>query len=607
MPDPLAKSFYRRFRESNTGVVRRVAPLVLSAILLLAAAGTGASLVARWYEQIATYRSPLAKFPRPGESGESLVPQTVLVVVDGLREDALTSMPTLQKLRGQGASATVQLSFAQTPAAWLALLSGAEAELSDAPLLGDEPPQGHGVSPETLFVTMRRANLNTAIAAGARWRSLVPEPTLGETYFAEDADAAIADRRVTDAAVGFLRYFSPNFLLVHLASPSDAARRGGVGGDAYRAALLHTDFLLAELTAALGRSQGVLVVTGSHGVTGGGGFAGGEAEVMQVPLVLTGARIKPGAYGTVRQSDIAPTIAALAGGSLPSASQGDVLFQLLELSEAQRAAKALALAHQQAGFGTAYLATIGGELSEHAQNDPRVAQSSFEVKNYESAFNLARLATVQVQHDVARARDTRIERERQARLAGAVALGILPPLVLWFRRSLRLGLSALIAIGIATMVHLRYLQEGHFYSFSELIAREELLRGFLERGAAALAFGALLVIILHWHDAKPSRVRTALTLCGASAMAIYLLVLPSLAAFYWQGSGASWYLGSPAVAHTFFFGLASASAIAALAPAAGIAAALVHWLALIVAHRLARLSWIRRLRQAPGALANLLH
>src|ERR1700736_6267684 len=110
---------------------------------------------------------------------------------------------------------------------------------------------------------------------------------------------------------------------------------------------------------------------------------------------MGGAGVKPGEYGVVCQCDIAPTLAALAGGSIPSTSQGAVLFPLLELDDMQRAVKALALSQQQRDYGLGYLAAVGGTLSEAALNDPPVARSSFEVKNYPSAFTLANLAVLE--------------------------------------------------------------------------------------------------------------------------------------------------------------------------------------------------------------------
>jgi hypothetical protein len=340
--------------------------------------------------------------------------------------------------------------------------------------------------------------------------------------------------------------------------------------------------------------QAVLVVTSDYGLTDLGGHAGSESTVIRVPLVVTGMHIKPGEYGTVCQCDIAPTLAALAGGSIPSASQGAVLFQLLELDDMQRAVKALAVSQQQREYGLSYLAAVGGTLSEAALNDPPVARSSFEVKNYPSAFTLASLAVLEVQHDTDTARSARIEKERLARVPLTLALLALPLVVFWFRRSLRLAGSAFMALGIVSMQHWQYLYAHHTYSFSDILSIELFARGFVERTIFALLFGGLLVTIYHWRDPKPSRPQVASTLLQACICAMYLFSIPLVLGYFMNGLGAEWYLGSMTWAFVEVFSLASILFLSLLAVPAAAIVAIIYWLALIILHRLAWQRWFGR-------------
>ncbi|MEP7199581.1 MAG: alkaline phosphatase family protein [Chloroflexota bacterium] len=608
MLDPLAKSFYRRFREANTGWLRRLAPLLFASLLVLALGGAATVVFVRFADSITTYRSPLAKFPLAGDPTEPLVPQVVLVIIDGLRDNVAREMPTLQRLRAQGATATVVVPFAMTQPSWTALVTGAAPEINDAPLAAAAAP-ARPIAPESLFVTARRANLNTAIAAHTAWQPLLAPQFFSEAYFADDADVAIGDRRANDTAIAFIDNFAPNFLLVHYALPDEAAQRYGATGAPYRQAVAHTDQLLAQLAAGMNLRQSVLVVTSSHGHIDQGGYGGNEDVVTHVPLVLAGAHIKPGDYGSIDQADIAPTIAALVGGSIPSASQGSILFAMLDIADTQRAAKALALAKQQRDFGVAYLAAIGGTLSEAALNDPLVAKSSFEVKNYETAFTLAHLATQQAQHDMNAARLARIEKEQFARAPTAILLIGVPLLIGWFKRSLRLVACALMALGIVAMQHWLYLNAQHSYSFSDAHALAEIARGFAERTALGLAFGGLLVVIYHWRDAKPSRVQVVLTLLGAAAISIYFASIPFAVGYYLNGVNAEWYIGDVTWAFAQAFSLAFIISLSALAVPIAVAVAFGLWLTLIVGHRLLRLRWIGqltlRLKNLPGALLQL--
>ena len=69
MPDPLAKSFYQRFREANTGWLRRLAPLVLGSLLVLTLGAISTALLLRYNDGVNNYRTPMAKFPPPTEPG----------------------------------------------------------------------------------------------------------------------------------------------------------------------------------------------------------------------------------------------------------------------------------------------------------------------------------------------------------------------------------------------------------------------------------------------------------------------------------------------------------------------------------------------------------
>lgn len=610
MPDPLAKSFYRRFAEARVGWFRRLAPLCLTALLVLTLGGGSAYLLLRFYDGVNNYRSPLAKYPLAGDATEPLTAQVVLVVIGGLREDIAREMPTLQRLRAQGASATVLVPFAQSQSAWTTLVTGAEAEINDAPLIDLDLAHMRPMGPESLFATVRRANREVAIAAHDAWQPLIAPQYLNEAFFiSAEGDPAVADRRVSDAAVGFINNFSPNFMLVYLALPELTATHSGAASEAYRQAAYHTDQLLAQIAAALNLRQATLLVTSAHGHIERGGHGGDEMAVTRVPLVAVGAHIRPGDYGLIRQSDIAPTVAALVGGSLPSASQGSILFSMLAMSDVQRANKALALAKQQREFGQLYLAAIGGTLSEAALSDPLVAKSSLDVKNYESAFGLAYLAAQQVQHDTRTARVTRIDRERVARVPLMLMLIVVPLLVFWFRRSLRLATCAVIALGIVGVQHWLYLNAHRLYSFSDLTAVEPFAREMLERSAVALLFGGVLVSIYHWRDEKPSRLRVAQTLLIACLISIYLASVPFVLGYYVNGLSPQWYIGDLGWAFSEVFNLAFISSLAILSFSVAILVAFAYWLALIVMHRLARQRWVGRLtlrlKEVPNTIVQL--
>ncbi len=583
MSDPLAKSYYRRFRETNAGWLRRLAPLALASLFVLALGSASLWLLVRYTDGISNYRTPLAKFPPPSVASDPIVPQVVFVVIDGLREDATLAMPIWQRLRQQGASATVLVTYPTAQPAWTTLVTGAESEINDAPLDGGT----HPFTLDSLFTSARRANLNVALAARSSWRELVAPQFLNEQFFSDEPDDSVADHRIADKAAGFIAYFAPNVLLVHLALPDLIAQQSGVNGDAYAQAAAHTDQLLAQLASAINLRQSVLIVASSYGVSERGGHGGAEDAQTRVPLLVVGAHVKVGEYGMVRQSDIAPTIAALIGSGIPSTSQGTILFSMFDLSDVQRATKAIALAKQQRDFGQAYLNAIGGTLSEPALLDAQVAKSSLDVKNYESAFTIANLAAQQVQHDTRAARLARIERERFARAPLVVAL-IVVPLMLWFRRSGRVLIALIAAIAIALAQHGLYVQAQHLYSFSDMLSLPRFALDALARSVLAVVCGGVLIVGYHWRDDKPSRVRVATTLLIACALAIYLLSIPFAVGYFVNGLSLQWTIGDLTWAFIMVFSLVTIVTTSVTAVPFAAAIGLLYWSALVVLHRALR-------------------
>lgn len=594
MPDPLAKSFYRRFSEARAGWLRRLAPFVLMALLMWGLSGASALLLMRGQDSVVNYRTPLAKYPSAGEATEGVVSQVVLVVVDGLRTDAVRDMPTLQRLGAQGATAVVAVPWTISHPAWTTIVTGAEPEINDAALTHTGVARAR--IPETLFASARRANLNVAIAARDWWKPMVSAQNTHEVFFSDDDDLASSDHRNAAVAISFLEHFAPNFVFVYFALPEVTAHQHGATSPAYRQAAWHTDQLIAKLATALNLQEAALIITADHGHVDRGGHGGVEDIVAHAPFVAVGAHIKAGDYGLIQQADIAPTIAALLGSPIPSASQGNILFSLLALNDVQRATKAIALAKQQRELGLVYLNTIGGELSEAALKDAQVARSSLEVKNYDNAFRIAYLAAQQAQHDMRVARFTRIARERLARAPLAIFIIVLPLWFFWWQRGLRVVITAVMAVGVNALAHALYLFDGHLYSFSAFSAAEPFLRDLAARLTLALAFGGLLTIIYHWRSDTASRTRVTITFWLVCLWSVYLNSIPFALGYYVNGLEAQWYLGDRVWAFWQLWSMASVTLLSALAAPLAILTAITYWLALVILHRLLKLfHWTRSL------------
>lgn len=144
-----------------------------------------------------------------------------------------------------------------------------------------------------------------------------------------------------------------------------AGHQHGAASPEYRDATLVADHALARALANIDLTRDAVVVTADHGHTARGGHGGVEPEVVNVPLVLAGAGIRPGA--TVydgRLIDVAPTVAALLGIPAPGHGLGKTLTGVLALDDQAIAARTAA------DRTRAYVNTRIVELAEaHADRD----------------------------------------------------------------------------------------------------------------------------------------------------------------------------------------------------------------------------------------------
>jgi hypothetical protein len=100
--------------------------------------------------------------------------------------------------------------------------------------------------------------------------------------------------------------------------------------------------MLRVAFAGIDLARDTVIVTADHGHVAPGGHGGVEPEISRVPLVLAGNGIVPGATAhDARLIDVAPTVAALLGLPAPRQAEGRALVELLALSPADAARRAI--------------------------------------------------------------------------------------------------------------------------------------------------------------------------------------------------------------------------------------------------------------------------
>jgi hypothetical protein len=541
---------------------RYTAFLVRIALLAVVLFGSNLWLV-RMRDSILSHRSVLRGQPSLEGPSSPLVQQVVLLVISGLRYDASVHMPFLNSLREQGLAAPCRGYFpSHTQTAWTTLLSGAGPEINDAPLLDLPADELRFFTVDDLFTEAKRADLTTALVGLHWWQTMIPARLLDGSLFVQEAGAE-ADDLVVDAAVDLMDSLRPNFLLVHLTDVDRAARTFGANSPEYRAAARRADTHAQEIAQHMSLTRHVLIATSDHGHVDSGGHGGGEGEVLFTPFVMVGGRVTPRDYEQISQADIAPTISALLGLAVPSAAQGEILFDALLLDEAESTEKWVSWARQRVELADLYLESIGQEpLGEAAKGDAEIAYSSLLVRNYGSARRLAEFAVRGADEEMISSRASRIRTEQQRRLP----LGLLPiglaAYLLWRRWSKVTAVLLVAALATVVIYNLLYVWAGYPYSFSGLGDWDAFMAATITRMGAALIPGVWIVAWTVWQRRRKPPLEVAATYYGFALILALLLALPLIAGFVVNGTELTWYIPNP------LFAFLQASALAQLAAAA---------------------------------------
>ncbi len=544
-------------------IVRRYGGLLIRVTLMMLIIWGSNLWMVRIRDSILHYRSVLQGQPSLGKSSSPLVQQVVLVVVGGLRYDASLKMPYLNALRENGVEARCRGYFpSHSQTAWTTLISGAGPEINDAPLLDVAYEEMDFLTVDDLFTEAKRAHLTTALAGFQSWERMIPDHVLDRSFFASTADAE-ADRQVTEVALALMRSLRPNFLLIHLGQVEHATQSFGAASQQYRSAVRRVDSHIREIAEAMSLTRNVLIVTADHGHLANGGHGGGEEEVLITPFVMIGGRVLPGSHEEIDQADIAPTIATLLGLAVPSAAQGEILFDALALDEAESTEKWVSWAEQRVELGNLYLESIGQEpLSESAKGDAELAHSSLLVRNYGSARSLAEFAVQGADEEMKKGRSQRIRREQQYRLPLALLAVAVPTYLLWRRWSRTTALLIISALVTVLVYNLLFIRAGYTYSFSSIGEWDTFLAEAALRMATALIPAILIVVGRIWREEKRRPLEIAATNYSFALILASLLVLPLLLGYVVNGSEVVWYLPDP------FLAFLQVSALVQLAVAA---------------------------------------
>jgi hypothetical protein len=361
--------------------MRTLASACLVAIAIVMAIVLG-NRARQWNDELALASPPLAAVPPQLDDPHTprLTGRVVLVIVDGLGADE-ARLPFLDELREHGAGTTARVPYPTISRPnYVTILTGV-------------PPRDSGVRANRVYVSVavdtvmdrvQHAGLHVATAsdygvlpslfvrhatslAGIAWLEhdthVTPPPPV--TWPVDDARrvgslgelaGTIAELAATDAA----------FIAVLVLDVDRAGHASGVG-DTYRHAALAVDRMLRAGFTGIDLARDTVIVTADHGHVTPGGHGGDEPEVSNVPLVLAGKGIVPGAVAReARLIDVAPTIAALLGVPAPGHAEGRALVELLALAPDEAARRTVT----DATRGRALATVVDAARARESTPDP---------------------------------------------------------------------------------------------------------------------------------------------------------------------------------------------------------------------------------------------
>lgn len=511
--------------------------VLLGIVSLLAVAGMSYFWATGLMDSLYAYRSPLSSSPvaagRP--LGEPVSRRVVMILVDALRVDTAANaalMPTLNQLRAAGASATVH---SRTPSysfqGWTTLLTGGWQELSDGPAMN--PAEGESAwtwTQDNVFSAVHAIGMKNAYAGTHYFTEVIPAAALDASFIVE-SETVENDALSAAEAVKFIQSGEYAFVLLHINQVDWAGHHEGGPRDLrWNEAATRADALIAQVLAALDLSQDTIMIVSDHGQIDAGGHGGQDAIVLVEPFVMAGAAVRPGAYGDIDQTDVAPTITTLLGANLPAISQGHALSGMLNLSETQLLTLTQASILQQKTLYEAYSRAMNVEPVE-IQSSP----DHFPVTIYQSAMENIKTG--------------RLNSERIPRLilAGMIVLAL--GFFLFKNHGQTLGwMLASTAIYLAVF-HLIYgLLQGRTYSLSSVLSSGDIINTAALDTALALII-AWLVLFTALRLATLPPLQATHTHLAFTGIALLIVALPALWGFAWNGAIVTWTL--PEMASTF--------------------------------------------------------
>ncbi len=261
-----------------------------------------------------------------------LTPHVLVVSIDGLRPDAITTFnaPTLRRLTVEGSYtfAASTITPSKTLPSHTSMLTGLDPEQHG--VLWNTPATAKKdlVDKRTVFGLARAHGYRTAaFYSKSKFQPLQQPGTLDYSQAPGGWFGRWDSARTVGDVETYLATANPNLLFVHLGDVDRAGHASGWMSPQYGRAVEAVDAALGRLLTAVegafGKAEYTVIVTADHGGHGNDHGSADPRDVL-IPWVTWGRAVKPGHLQStgIRTMDTAATVAWLLGLDKPESWVG---------------------------------------------------------------------------------------------------------------------------------------------------------------------------------------------------------------------------------------------------------------------------------------------
>lgn len=313
--------------------------VLLPLLYLLGLAVASVVLADRSWKSVTAYQSPYA-LEREFDYGPALAEHLVLVVLDGLRLDRASELPSMRALAERGASGAVRVTQPSlSNPARAAIATGSLPEVSGVTnnSVFSPPPV------QSIFSLARQRGMQSAVIGSSFWQRAFGEH-LADGYrgFSRmpsgyDVQALVSwQTGACEEGLEFLKRSTATLRVIDLTAGDEAGHEFGGASEGYRRVTAGVDDCLGRLVHALGGPKIALLAVSDHGHIdrrGQGGHGGDEPEVRIAPFAMAGPGIRKADSIEAQLIDLAPTMSILLGLPIPGNNQGRVVWEALEIPD----------------------------------------------------------------------------------------------------------------------------------------------------------------------------------------------------------------------------------------------------------------------------------